>query len=641
MLLRSRIALILAAVVVGYALLDQLLQHSFVLPRFEQLELDSAKAEIERARNALLDEVERVDEHARRLSASNDLCSFVASDEQNVPASFASSNLGIGSHRASGLNLIYVVDRNGAVRSGGFYDLATGERLRWRDIEMERFASSHPLLVEPRKGVDGAELTPLNVRGLVLTDVGPMATSSRPILNSQGGGDWRGTLVVGRLLSNDVVERIARQTKTRIALWPLEGAELPEAERAQVDSVTSSNEPVVVKRDDDWLAAYATLDDARNIPALLVRVDISRHISRSGGEAARYAFISTATSGFLLLLVLLFVLRRSVIDPLSKLTQHAVEIGASDDYSRRLNVQRADEIGALAREFDGMLGKLERSHEAMVRAARDAGMSEIATGILHNIGNVLNSVNVSANLMTTRLRESKLAKLEKLRELVESKGERLGEFIATDPKGKHVGPFLCEVARSLRSEQETQSAELASLSEGIEHMRSLVAAQQELAGASEVREAVDLRAQLALAADIASRAVGPNVAPVQFEVADVGRPRLDRHKLVQIIVNLVKNAAESTAERNQGGAIRVRAALDNDTLRIEVSDEGVGIASENLTRVFHHGFTTKRGGHGFGLHSSANAAVEMGGRLSARSDGPGLGATFVLELPLEKRAAAA
>jgi signal transduction histidine kinase len=67
----------------------------------------------------------------------------------------------------------------------------------------------------------------------------------------------------------------------------------------------------------------------------------------------------------------------------------------------------------------------------------------------------------------------------------------------------------------------------------------------------------------------------------------------------------------------------------------------VGIASENLTRVFHHGFTTKRGGHGFGLHSSANAAVEMGGRLSARSDGPGLGATFVLELPLEKRAAAA
>jgi len=641
MLLRSRIALILAAVVVGYALVDQLLQHSLVLPRFEQLELDNARAEIERARNALLDEVERVDDHARRLASSDELCAFVASDEQNVPASFAASNLGLGSHRASSLNLIYVVDRNGAVRSGGFYDLASGERLRWRDIEMERFASSHPLLVEPRTGVDGAELTPLNVRGLVLTDVGPMATSSRPILNSQGGGAWRGTLVVGRLLSNDVVERIAGQTKTRIALWPLEGAELPAAERAQVDAVTSSSEPLILARDNDWIAAYATLDDARAIPALLVRVDISRHISRIGGEAARYAFISTATSGFLLLLVLLFVLRRSVIDPLSKLTRHAVEIGASDDYARRLNVQRGDEIGALAREFDGMLGKLERSHEAMVRAARDAGMSEIATGILHNIGNVLNSVNVSANLMTTRVRESKLAKLEKLRELVESKGERLGEFIATDPKGKHVGPFLCEVARSLRSEHEAQTAELNSLSEGIEHMRSLVAAQQELAGASEVREAIDLRAQLALAADIAARAVGPNVAPVQFEVADVGRPRLDRHKLVQIIVNLVKNAAESTAERNQGGAIRVRAALDHDTLRIEVSDEGVGIAAENLTRVFHHGFTTKRGGHGFGLHSSANAAVEMGGRLSARSDGPGLGATFVLELPLEKRAAAA
>lgn len=649
MSLRSRIALILAAVVVGYALVDQLLQHTLVLPRFRQLEFASATAEIERVRDALLDEIERVDDHARRMAASDDLCRFVDSAEEDLPGSFAESNLGLGSFRSSALNLIYVVERGGAVRFGALYDLESGERLRWRDVEMDRFAASHALLVKPPRDAEGRELldaegrrlTPASIRGLVLSEAGPMATCSRPIVHSDGQGEWRGTLVVGRLLSADVVERIALQTRTRVQIWPLEGAPIPSEDREHVDAVTSSAAPVIVERDNDWLAAYTTLEDARAIPALLVRADVDRRISRSGAEAARYAFISTATSGFLLLLVLLFVLRRSVIDPITRLTRHAVEIGASDDYSRRLAVKRTDELGALAREFDGMLEKLERSHQAMVGAARDAGMSEIATGILHNIGNVLNSVNVSANLLTSRLRESKLTKLEKLRELVESKGERLGEFIASDPKGKHVAPFLGEVSRALRAEQEEQAKELASLADGIEHMRSLVAAQQELAGASEVREPVDLRVQLELAVDIAARAVGPNAPHMALELPELGRVRLDRHKLVQILVNLLKNAAESVAERGAPGAIRVHCAIAGDALRIEVIDNGVGIAPENLTRIFNHGFTTKRGGHGFGLHSSANTAVEMGGRLCAQSAGPGQGATFVLELPLEKRAAAA
>ncbi len=645
MSLRARIALILAAVVVGYALIDQLLQHTLVLPRFRHLEIASAQSEIERVRNALLDEVERVDDHARRLSAWDELYKYVAIDPEEDDTSrtaFERANFGLGSFRSAGLNLMYVVDRDGDVRFGALYDLVSGERLRWRDVDVERFATSHALLVKSRTSASGEELTPLNVRGLVLTDAGPMAMSSRPILDSNSEGEWRGTLVVGRLFSDAVVERIAQQTKTRIEIWPLDGAPIPSADREHVDSVTSSADPVIVERDDDWIAAYSSIDDARSIPALLVRADVSRHISRSGREAARYALISTATSGCLLLLVLLFVLRQSVIDPIVKLTRHAVEIGASDDYSRRLGVQRTDEVGALAREFDGMLGKLERSHEAMVRAARDAGMSEIATGILHNIGNVLNSVNVSSNMLATRLRESKLGKLEKLRDLVESKGDGLAEFIAGDPKGKHVAPYLGEVARSLRAEHEEQTHELESLAEGIEHMRALIAAQQDLAGTSEVRQPIDVRAQIELASDIAARAVGPNQAVrVELAIEDLGRPRLDRHKLVQILVNLIKNASESIAERGGPGQIRVAAALEADTLRIEVSDDGVGIAPENLTRIFHHGFTTKRGGHGFGLHSSANAAVEMGGKLGARSEGPGRGATFVLELPLEKRAAAA
>jgi signal transduction histidine kinase len=125
---------------------------------------------------------------------------------------------------------------------------------------------------------------------------------------------------------------------------------------------------------------------------------------------------------------------------------------------------------------------------------------------------------------------------------------------------------------------------------------------------------------------------------VRCEIEDLGRVRLDRHKLVQVLVNVIKNARESVDASGGAGRVTVRALRDGERLRIDVVDDGAGIAAENLARVFNHGFTTKSGGHGFGLHSSANAATEMGGRLGAASAGLGRGATFTLDLPLERAA---
>ena len=102
-----------------------------------------------------------------------------------------------------------------------------------------------------------------------------------------------------------------------------------------------------------------------------------------------------------------------------------------------------------------------------------------------------------------------------------------------------------------------------------------------------------------------------------------------------MLVNLFKNARESMAEAGVRGRLCIRVRRNGKRLCLEVEDNGVGIARENLARIFNHGFTTKRGGHGFGLHASANAATEMSGHLSAASAGQGRGATFTLDLPLE------
>ena len=106
-------------------------------------------------------------------------------------------------------------------------------------------------------------------------------------------------------------------------------------------------------------------------------------------------------------------------------------------------------------------------------------------------------------------------------------------------------------------------------------------------------------------------------------------------EVLQILLNLLRNAKRAIDDAGKPERlirIRIRRYGD-DRVRIEVTDSGVGLAPENATRIFAHGFTTKLDGHGFGLHSGALAARQLGGSLWAESDGPGLGATFTLELP--------
>jgi signal transduction histidine kinase len=333
-----------------------------------------------------------------------------------------------------------------------------------------------------------------------------------------------------------------------------------------------------------------------------------------------------------------------VIEPLSQLTSKAVEIGRRDDTTIRVGMQRKDEIGQLAGEFDRMLEKLARSREQVIETARLAGMSEIATGVLHNVGNVLNSVNVAANLASTRAQELSTGDLEMLVKVLEQHQADLVSFVDRDPRGKHLVPFLAELTRALGTQKTSLQDELRSLNQGIEHIAELVRAQQTYAGQKGVFERTALEEQVEAALSISGQILGSSAdVEVQRSYEPLPAVKVDRHKLMEILVNVLQNARQSLAERGGDGK-RITLSIsrpDPRTARIAVTDNGVGIAPENLTRIFHHGFTTKKSGHGFGLHASANAATEMGAKLQARSDGPGRGATFWIDIPMEEEPALA
>jgi Amt family ammonium transporter len=279
--------------------------------------------------------------------------------------------------------------------------------------------------------------------------------------------------------------------------------------------------------------------------------------------------------------------------------------------------------------------ELARMHDQLLDAARRDGMAEIATGVLHNVGNVLNSVNVSATLISDWLRKSKLSELSRAVQLIKENRDQLGTFITEDKRGKHLPDFLAILSDHLEREDAAMMQEALSLVKNIDHIKTIVTMQQSYAGVSGVVEPVSLSALVDDALKLNSSSFDKYGIEIQREYEDLPELNLEKQKLLQILVNLVKNAKDSLAQHGTAnGRLLLRIFRhEEEMVRIEVRDNGVGIPPENLTRIFSHGFTTKVDGHGFGLHASANTAQQMGGSLIAVSDGPGLGAAFIVELP--------
>ena len=278
--------------------------------------------------------------------------------------------------------------------------------------------------------------------------------------------------------------------------------------------------------------------------------------------------------------------------------------------------------------------RFAKTYEQLLDASRQAGMAEVATGVLHNVGNVLNSVNVSATLVADHVRHTKAANVAKLAALFDGhKGDLVG-FLTNDPRGRTIPEYLGTLAESLAAEQKTLIAEIEELRKNVDYIKNIVVMQQTYATTFGAVEAVSVSDMI----EDALRINAGSLALHDIEtIRDHQAPLIvttDKQKVIQILVNLVRNANDACGESGRPNKqITVRTTRDDRCVKIAVIDNGIGISAENLTQIFNYGFTTCKRGHGFGLHSSAIAARELGGSLAVQSDGTGRGATFTLELP--------
>jgi PAS domain S-box-containing protein len=278
---------------------------------------------------------------------------------------------------------------------------------------------------------------------------------------------------------------------------------------------------------------------------------------------------------------------------------------------------------------------LAKAQKELLALSRQAGMAEVATGVLHNVGNVLNSVNVCAACATDRLRQSRLGQLPKVAALLHQHELALPEFFANDPRARQLPGYLKQLADHLAGEQTRTLAELAELQKHVDHIKEIVVMQQAFAKVSGVAETVPVTELLEDALLLNASSLDRHAIEVRKDFAATPVISVDKHKALQILVNLLHNAQQAClATDRDDKQITLRVLSAAGRVRICVADNGVGIPPEHLERIFNHGFTTKKDGHGFGLHSGANAARELGGTLQAHSAGPGHGAAFTLDLPL-------
>jgi C4-dicarboxylate-specific signal transduction histidine kinase len=376
---------------------------------------------------------------------------------------------------------------------------------------------------------------------------------------------------------------------------------------------------------------------------------------------------------FLLALVISSRLQRFISEPILRLVNTARIIAEKKDYSVRANKGDQDEIGVFTDAFNQMLSEIQEqdaalqraqetlsdqvlklqheiaerkraetnlaeAHSQLVETSRQAGMAEVATGVLHNVGNVLTSMNVSATLVSDRVRQSKAENLIKAAMLLREHAAHLEEFLTRDPKGKVLLDYLPNIGAHLTQERGEILKELELLTKNLDHIKDVVSMQQDYAKFSGIIEPVSIAELIDDASQINEAVFARHGIKVVRKYAKVPAVAVDKHKVLQILVNLMRNAKYAMDQQGRNDrrlTLRVE-PVGSDRVRVTVRDTGVGIAPENLVRIFSHGFTTKRDGHGFGLHSCALAAKEMGGALFAQSDGEGKGATFILELPIAR-----
>ncbi|REL24619.1 GHKL domain-containing protein [Rhodohalobacter sp. SW132] len=286
------------------------------------------------------------------------------------------------------------------------------------------------------------------------------------------------------------------------------------------------------------------------------------------------------------------------------------------------------------KELEKTLTELKAARSELVDRAHKAGMADLATNVLHNVGNILNSVNVSVSLIEEIIKRSKLKGFNQANKLLKENLDDLENFILNDPKGKKLLHYISKLEEPLNREQEELAEQTDRLNQNMQLMIDVVNAQQSFSHAAKVTEVIQVEKLIEDTLLLQTATIERHGLDLVTDYQAVSEIEIEKSKVVHILVNLFKNAKEAMSGLGPNEKkLSLKTFQDDNYVYLSVIDNGCGISKENLKKIFNHGFTTKSYGHGFGLHSCANYMKELKGEIRVESDGPGKGTAVTLCFP--------
>jgi sensor domain CHASE-containing protein len=608
--IRMKMLSVLALLFAVLILLEIVIQKQVLMPSFVELERDDAKTSMTRIDNALDTALYNLQLSAADWGNWGELYQFV----QGHNAEFVKTNVTTATLKQLQVNMVMIVDLTGQVLVSSARDLDSGEL-----VNLD-FAAQKAL---PEYFPWRSRLTQGNAaNGLIITNQGVMMLAGAPILDGTGGGVWKGMAIMGRLLTPNQVLRIGTQAQAQLSMIPNRSA----GDRlVETDALTQ---------------VYRSFADIYGHPVMTLRVDLPRKITAHGQRAVVYDSAYLIVAGVAALLLLMVVLNRVVLAPLGRMTRHAVALGEGTDLTARLDLPGHDEVAVLAREFDRMLSRVADSHRQLIDQSYKAGFAELAKGVLHNLGNAMTPLGVRLSKVRERLHGAPAADVERAFEELtreEPGSDRYADLQAFLRLGHR------ELGAALNDAQENMIV--------IERQTAIVqSALSELMRSTSNEHVIEsvrlpelISQTLDIVPDVCRRRLAVNA---DESLQRVGVVQVARTVLRLVLQNFIINAADAVRDAGRDrGAFKVVAEIVHDPnreqLHLRCEDDGVGIATANLERVFDKGFSTKSRdtNYGIGLHWCANAVAALGGRIWATSDGPGCGASMHLMLPLPNRVA--
>ncbi len=615
MRIQTKVTALLGALFLVLTVGQYWVQRAILLPSFSDLERQAASKDMDRVVHVLDRELEALSVTDRDWSNWSETWLFM----QDHASGYVTKNLNEDAIASLGVNALAFFDNNGHLVWSAGRESHT-RKVLLIDVLSDQGVNAYPALKDAiRSG--------LPMAGMTRTNLGPMLTVLAPVLNGFGVGPKRGMVLLGRLVTDEELVRIGNQAQVRLSRVADPSADL------------AVSAPERILEDNK-----ATMEVTRQLPdvggktAMTVRIDVPRSITARGRDAVMYASILIAAIGAAVLILILVLLHKLALAPLSLITRHVTQVGRTDDLNARLDLQRSDEFGNLAQEFDRMVAALADARRRLLDRSFEAGVAENASGVLHNLGNAMTPLSVRVSALQDLLHTAPIADVElALTELERCSADRA--------RTADLVEFLRLAGRELATVNKLALTHVDEIADSAALIQRVLTGQRAESRAERVLEPVELPALLADCFKLVPPALRERLRiEIEPSVVEVGVVCLVRSTMQQVVQNLTVNAAEAMADAGrERGFLRIgarRTSGPGANLELWFTDNGGGIQPDVLARIFDKGYSTKSNAtnSGIGLHWSANALVALGGRLVVESAGHAQGSTFRIILPLLREA---